>query len=683
MANVSPGARRPVRALRRPASPTCTTSAAETARHLDRGASRSATSSASASSASATTPAGAATDIPVMPKGRYEIMRAYMPKVGGLGLDMMLRTCTVQANLDFAVRSRHGEEVPPVAWRCSRSPRPCSPTRRSSRASRPAGCPPAPRCGPTPIPTAPACWTSCSRTASASSATPTTRSTCRCISSSATAATSTPRAQSFRAFMDGELPELPGERPTLKDWADHLTTVFPEVRLKTYLEMRGADVRPAGPSAPCRPSGPACSTTPRRSAAAWDLARTGRREEREALRRGRRARRPEGAGRRPLAARTWPSDVVAIAADGPEAATRRHATRPASSPPWTRSPTAASPPPTACWRSSTAPGRRRPPRLRRAGLLTERPWSARLDPVIELATGPIDIGHGRTTAQLASAAYSRNMSGKADEHSRNDPRRHRRLDLRAVAGGRLLSGGAAARRSSWTSPRAIFDRHRGQRHLLFQLQAADLRQVARRDAGRLRLRREGLPLLHQPQGAGRRRGEHGASSSTQGLGELGDKLGPILWQFMATKKFDAADFEAFLKLLPEEHGRPAPAPRHRGAPRQLPPPRLREHVPRGTARPSSSPTAPNTRPWPTSPPTSSTPGWRTPRPRWRPAIPPPSSTAGPRSPRAGRRATSRDGLPYADRASHAGAKPRDVFVFMINGAKERAPAAGKALIERL
>ena len=42
----------------------------------------------------------------------------------------------------------------------------------------------------------------------------------------------------------GELPELPGERPTLKDWGDHMTTLFPEVRLKKYLEMRGADGGP-------------------------------------------------------------------------------------------------------------------------------------------------------------------------------------------------------------------------------------------------------------------------------------------------------------------------------------------------------------------------------------------------------------------------------------------------------
>jgi glutamate--cysteine ligase len=50
--------------------------------------------------------------------------------------------------------------------------------------------------------------------------------------------------RSFKDFVDGELAELPGERPTLKDWADHTTTIFPEVRLKQYLEMRGADSGP-------------------------------------------------------------------------------------------------------------------------------------------------------------------------------------------------------------------------------------------------------------------------------------------------------------------------------------------------------------------------------------------------------------------------------------------------------
>jgi glutamate--cysteine ligase len=47
--------------------------------------------------------------------------------------------------------------------------------------------------------------------------------------------------QSFRAFLKGELPALPGELPTLSDWADHMTTVFPEARVKKFIEMRGAD----------------------------------------------------------------------------------------------------------------------------------------------------------------------------------------------------------------------------------------------------------------------------------------------------------------------------------------------------------------------------------------------------------------------------------------------------------
>jgi glutamate--cysteine ligase len=49
---------------------------------------------------------------------------------------------------------------------------------------------------------------------------------------------------SFRDFLAGRLDQLPGERPTFDDWADHLTTLFPDVRLKRFLEMRGADAGP-------------------------------------------------------------------------------------------------------------------------------------------------------------------------------------------------------------------------------------------------------------------------------------------------------------------------------------------------------------------------------------------------------------------------------------------------------
>ncbi|MEQ8701546.1 MAG: glutamate-cysteine ligase family protein, partial [Bauldia litoralis] len=90
--------------------------------------------------------------------------------------------------------------------------------------------------------------------------------------------------QSFRDFMDGRLPALPGEKPTMSDWADHLTTVFPEVRLKTFLEMRGAD---GGPwrslcALPAFWVGLLYDTTA--LDAAWDLVKDWTGEEREALR---------------------------------------------------------------------------------------------------------------------------------------------------------------------------------------------------------------------------------------------------------------------------------------------------------------------------------------------------------------------------------------------------------------
>jgi glutamate--cysteine ligase len=50
--------------------------------------------------------------------------------------------------------------------------------------------------------------------------------------------------KSFKDFFAGKLDALPGERPTISDWANHLSTIFPEVRLKRYLEMRGADCGP-------------------------------------------------------------------------------------------------------------------------------------------------------------------------------------------------------------------------------------------------------------------------------------------------------------------------------------------------------------------------------------------------------------------------------------------------------
>jgi glutamate--cysteine ligase len=89
---------------------------------------------------------------------------------------------------------------------------------------------------------------------------------------------------SFRAFFDGRNNSLPGERPTLSDWANHLSTIFPEVRLKRYLEMRGADGGPWGrlPALPAFWVGLLYDQTS--LDAAWDIAKHWSAGERQALR---------------------------------------------------------------------------------------------------------------------------------------------------------------------------------------------------------------------------------------------------------------------------------------------------------------------------------------------------------------------------------------------------------------
>ncbi|MFK0298202.1 glutamate--cysteine ligase [Brevundimonas sp. NPDC090276] len=182
-------------------------------------------------------------DVPVMPKGRYGIMRAYMPKKGSLGLDMMLRTCTIQANLDFdseadmVMKFRTSLALQPIATALFA----CSPFTEgkpngflSARAN---------------------VWTDTD---------PDRTGMLDFVFAEgfgyeryADYALDTPMyfakrgetyvdlsGQSFRKFMTEGLDALPGERATAKDWADHLTTLFPEVRLKQYLEMRGADGGP-------------------------------------------------------------------------------------------------------------------------------------------------------------------------------------------------------------------------------------------------------------------------------------------------------------------------------------------------------------------------------------------------------------------------------------------------------
>jgi glutamate--cysteine ligase len=189
------------------------------------------------------TPVWRREDVPVMPKGRYKIMRAYMPKVGGQGLDMMFRTCTVQANLDF------GSEADMVAkFRTSLALQPIATALFANspfKEGKPTGF----------VSTRANVWTDTD---------PDRTGMLDFVfrdgfgfETYACYALDVPMyfvkrngryidvaGRSFRDFMKGELPELPGERPTLKDWADHTTTLFPEVRLKQYLEMRGADSGP-------------------------------------------------------------------------------------------------------------------------------------------------------------------------------------------------------------------------------------------------------------------------------------------------------------------------------------------------------------------------------------------------------------------------------------------------------
>ena len=176
-------------------------------------------------------------DIPWMPKGRYKIMREYMPKRGSLGLDMMMRTCTVQVNLDFASEAdmvkkfRVSLALQPIATALFAN----SPLRKAAERLPELH---AAISGPTPTRTAAATCRSCSRKAAG----------VRGLRAGCADVLRLPRRQvhrrlkpGFRDFLQGKLPALPGELPLMTDWADHLTTLFPEVRLKRYLEMRGAD----------------------------------------------------------------------------------------------------------------------------------------------------------------------------------------------------------------------------------------------------------------------------------------------------------------------------------------------------------------------------------------------------------------------------------------------------------
>jgi len=182
-------------------------------------------------------------DMPMMPKGRYRLMTDYMDRVGTMGKSMMYRTCTVQVNLDFGSEAdmvkklRVALALQPVATALfANSPffegRPTGYKSWRSRVWRDLD---DARTGMLPFVFEDGFgferWVDY--------------------------ALDVPMyfvyrdgvyvdalGQSFRDFLEGRLPALPGETPTLSDWADHLTTIFPEARIKKFIEMRGADGGP-------------------------------------------------------------------------------------------------------------------------------------------------------------------------------------------------------------------------------------------------------------------------------------------------------------------------------------------------------------------------------------------------------------------------------------------------------
>ncbi|HEY0626576.1 MAG TPA: glutamate--cysteine ligase [Allosphingosinicella sp.] len=179
-------------------------------------------------------------ELPIMPKGRYAIMLRHMPRVGSLGLDMMLRTCTIQVNLDYsseadmARKFRVGLALQPLATALfANSPfKEGQPNGFLSYRSH--------------------IWsdTDPHRTGMLPFVFEEGFGYERYLDY----ALDVPMyfvfrdgkyidaaGLSFRDFLDGRLSALPGEKPRLSDWVDHLSTAFPEVRLKSFLEMRGAD----------------------------------------------------------------------------------------------------------------------------------------------------------------------------------------------------------------------------------------------------------------------------------------------------------------------------------------------------------------------------------------------------------------------------------------------------------
>ena len=222
-------------------------------------------------------------DAPRMPKQRYGVMTRYMPQVGARGLDMMYRTCTIQVNLDFAseadmvAKLRVSLALQPIATALFASS-PFTEGRlngfKSARSE---------------------VWrhTDANRTGMLPFAFEDGMGYERYVDY----ALDVPMyfvyrsgryidaaGASFRDFMAGKLSQMPGELPTIDDWSDHLTTLFPEVRLKRFLEMRGADGGRARRIVALPAFWVGLLYDDGALAAAWDLVKSWTAEERQALR---------------------------------------------------------------------------------------------------------------------------------------------------------------------------------------------------------------------------------------------------------------------------------------------------------------------------------------------------------------------------------------------------------------
>ena len=224
--------------------------------------------------------------------------------------------------------------------------------------------------------------------------------------------------------------------------------------------------------------------------------------------------------------------------------------------------------------------------------------------------------------------------------------------------------------------------HRGQRHLLFDLQAADLRQMGGRRAGRFCLFAEGHSLLDQPQGAGRGRRVRAALPRLRRLGARRQARADPL-AVRADQKIRCRRFRRVPEAAAGKAGWRETAPCGRGPDRLASSCRNSSRSAARTTWQSSMPTTKSIRRFPTSPATSSMRGCRPARTTFRPATSRRRSTSGPSARRSGRRARRLTIFPAPIPSSDAPVKPRDVFVYFITSGKVRAPHGAMAFMERV